>query len=68
MLFALITSEEKRVLNASGALFVPTLDAEMQDYSGERRKWKIDDVVSKLQLKMCAHANARREIRPVRIC
>lgn len=30
-----------------GALFGSTADVEMQVYSGERREWKIDDVVAR---------------------
>lgn len=37
-----------------GALFGSTVDVEMQCYSGEKREWKIDDVVApKLHLKLC---------------
>lgn len=67
----------KQPLNASGALFGSTVvDVEMQGYSGERRKWKIDDAVSKLHLKMCTYgsllvnrcfANAWREISLVNV-
>lgn len=64
MLFALINA----AINASGALFGSTVDAEMQGCSGERRERKIDDdAAPKLYRKLCKTENQQLLIRVKKI-